>query len=164
VPGLLLVTGQGKGRDRDNRRLGSGWLAAKRTRGFNAGHPRKLDIHQNQIWALLPCDLDAGLAVSRLVQPVRGAFQVILDNPPIPVSDTRKLSMASTCSTAISTRPRRVNLSALPARFMRHCVMRLPSPYANGSPSGTMAVNSRLFAAAREPRDARTTATASAAE
>src|SRR5207245_10128490 len=78
-----LVTGQGKGRDRDNRGLGRGWLAAKRTRGFDAGHPRKLHIHQNQIRALLPCDLDTGLAVGGLEQPIRGALQEILNDPPI---------------------------------------------------------------------------------
>src|SRR5262249_1798689 len=39
---------------------------------------------------------------------------------PIPVSDTRKRKVSSGCSTPISTRPARVNLSALPARFVRH--------------------------------------------
>ena len=39
---------------------------------------------------------------------------------PIPVSDTRKRSASSRRSTPISTRPCRVNLSALPARFTRH--------------------------------------------
>src|SRR5262249_51870362 len=83
---------------------------------------------------------------------------------PIPVSATRKRKLPSKCSTAISTRPSRVNLSALPARLVRHCVMRLLSPYASGRSSGTWVTNARPFSAAREARDVRTASTVSKTE
>src|SRR5262245_8605798 len=68
---------------------------------------------------------------------------------PIPVSATRYTRSSPWSSTEIVTRPCRVNLSAFPARFMRHCVSRPPSPYASGMSPGTETTNSRPFSAAR---------------
>src|SRR3989475_7347688 len=64
---------------------------------------------------------------------------------PIPVSVTRYVSHPSSRRTSISTRPWRVNLSAFPARFRRHCVRRRPSPRAVGISGGTRAPNARPF-------------------
>src|SRR5262249_26271918 len=50
----------------------------------------------------------------------------------IPVSATWYVRSSPWSSTESVTRPCRVNLRAFPARFMRHCVTRPPSPYARG--------------------------------
>src|SRR5437773_7133576 len=80
---------------------------------------------------------------------------------PMPVSLTRYTSQSPSSRTSISTRPWRVNLSALPARFMRHCVRRRPSPRAGGMSAGAVAVNASPFSMASERRDVWTTSTIS---
>src|SRR5438034_1247696 len=83
---------------------------------------------------------------------------------PIPVSVTRYTSHSPSSRASMSTLPCRVNLSALPARFMRHCVMRRPSPRAGGMSGDTVAVNVSCFPRARDRREAWTTSTISCTE
>src|SRR6266850_2424100 len=83
---------------------------------------------------------------------------------PIPVSTTRNVSQSSARLTSISTRPWRVNLSALPARFSRHWVSRRPSPQASGIPGATRALNVSPFSMARDLSDAWATSTISCTE
>src|SRR5438034_4990760 len=75
---------------------------------------------------------------------------------PIPVSLTRYTSDSPSRRTSMSTRPCRVNFSALPARFMRHCVSRRPSPRAGGISGDTVAANASPFSRASD-RDRKST-------
>src|SRR5437667_535233 len=215
LQGLLLVAGQGEGRDGDDGRVGCAGLAPQRARGLDAGDLGKLHVHQDQVGVLLPRHGHAAFAVGRLEELVGGGPEDVLNKPPVdlvvlhvqdrlrahellppsarngivkkkvepwptslsahtrppcistnllvmlspspvppksreivasacwnsakrtpirspgmptPVSDTRQRSSPLTDSAPISTRPFWVNLSAFPARFVRHCTMRLLSP------------------------------------
>src|SRR2546427_3738277 len=83
---------------------------------------------------------------------------------PIPVSATRYTSHSPSSRTSMSTRPRRADVSALPARFMRHWVIRVPSPWASGVSGDTVAVNASPFSRASERREAWTTTPTSPTE
>ena len=90
----------------------------------------------------------------------------------VPAASVAPMAMAvesapanpSTASRAVSPALTRANLSALPARFTRHWVMRPESPKASGMSSETVATNSSPLSAASGRSAARTPSTVSCTE